>query len=85
MSTQKQPRPKRRELRYYMRQVNCEFCKADKDPNYKEIEKLQEFITDRGKIVSSVKTGLCAKHQRRLAKSIKHARHLGLLPFTAAV
>ncbi|MCX6816452.1 MAG: 30S ribosomal protein S18 [Candidatus Beckwithbacteria bacterium] len=59
----------------------CYFCQNKKLPNYLEWEILKKFVSDRGKILAGTKTGVCAKHQRRLTKSIKQARHLALLPF----
>ncbi len=44
---------------------------------------MRRFVSDRGKIVSRGRSGVCAKHQRRLAQAIKRARHLGLIPFIA--
>ncbi|MCA9519641.1 MAG: 30S ribosomal protein S18 [Myxococcales bacterium] len=49
-----------------------------KDPNL-----LRRFITDSGKIIPRRITGLNAKHQRQIAKAIKRARNIGLLPFCA--
>jgi len=51
-------------------------------PNYKEVDTLRRFITDRAKIRPRRQTGLTAKHQRQLAREIKRARYLALLPFT---
>jgi len=51
--------------------------------DYKRVEFLRSFLTDRGKIRPRHKTGTCGKHQRRLAVAIKRARHLALLPYTA--
>ncbi len=59
----------------------CFFCKQHLEPDYKEIDILKKFISDRGKILSSVDTGVCHKHQRRLTQSIKRARFIALLPF----
>jgi len=59
----------------------CFFCKGKNNPNYAEVSDLQKFITDRGKILGRVRTGICAKHQRKLTVAIKHARHLALVPF----
>jgi small subunit ribosomal protein S18 len=53
-------------------------------PNYKEADILRRFITERGKIRPRRQTGLSAKNQRKLAREIKRARHLALLPFTDA-
>lgn len=60
---------------------NCYFCKEKKNPWYSDVTSLQKFVSDRGKIIGRTRTGLCAKHQRRLTIAIKHARHLALLPF----
>ena len=60
----------------------CVFC-VDKVENidYKDTAKLRRYITERGKIVPSPISGVSQKDQRALAKAIKRARHLGLLPF----
>ncbi len=63
----------------------CPFCQSKTDPNYKEYEDLKRFVTERARIVSRGRTGLCSKHQRKLSIAIKRARHLGLLPFRAQV
>ncbi len=60
----------------------CYFCVNQKSPSYKEHEELEEFVSDRGKIYSGIRTGVCSKHQRILTKAVKRARFLGLLPFT---
>ena len=58
----------------------CMFC-ADKVPiDYKNITMLARFVSDRGKIVPRRRTGVCAKHQRSLAQSIKRSRFLAMLP-----
>jgi len=60
----------------------CRFC-ADKIKtiDYKDIKRLEVFIRERGKIVSSRFSGNCARHQRILRKAIKRARFLSLLPY----
>ena len=64
----------------------CPFCvKKGKFPTYKEYKKLEKFLTDRARIVSSERSGICSKHQRMLTTQIKRARHLGLLPFAPKV
>ncbi|MBX4205993.1 30S ribosomal protein S18 [Candidatus Microgenomates bacterium] len=63
----------------------CYFCSNKIEPNYKDYEVLAKFLSDRAKIAGKDRSGLCAKHQRRLAQSIKRARHLALLPFAARV
>jgi len=60
--------------------MNCYFCQRNiKEIDFKNTELLQKFITELGKIRERKKTGVCAKHQRRLTRAIKRARHLGLL------
>ncbi len=64
------------------RNKQCIFCKTNvKEIDYKDIGKLRRFISGRGKILPSKLTGTCAKHQRMLARAIKRARFIGLLPF----
>ena len=53
--------------------------------DYKDVETLSKFITERGKILPRRITGVSAYYQRRLAKAIKLARHVALLPFVAEV
>lgn len=61
----------------------CNFC-VDKAVaiDYKEIDKLRRFITERGKILPRRISGNCAKHQRLLTDAIKRARNIALLPYT---
>jgi len=62
----------------------CPFKAADFDEiDYKDIETLSKFITDRGKILPRRITGVSSYFQRRLAKAIKRARYMALLPFVA--
>jgi len=60
----------------------CRFC-HDKSYtiDYKRSDILENFITDRGKILPRRITGTCAKHQRDVAREIKRARTIALLPF----
>lgn len=61
----------------------CAFC-AEKSTgiDYKDVNKLRKYITERGKILPRRISGNCAKHQRELTTSIKRARNMALLPFT---
>lgn len=63
----------------------CFFCQSKTLPSYTDIVNLRRYITDRAKIVSHLRNSLCSKHQRAVAKQIKYARHLALLPFTPKV
>jgi len=75
----KRRKPSKRPL---FRKRECRFC-VEKLPaaDYKDISLIQKYTTDRGKIISSRISGNCAKHQRKLAKAIKRARAISLLPF----
>lgn len=68
--------------RYYTRSKVCQFC-TDKNIkiDYKDANLLRRYIDDTGKIRPRRQTGTCAKHQRTIAKAIKNARHIALLPF----
>ena len=52
-------------------------CKID----YKDVENLRQYLTETGKIRPRRQTGACSKCQRELARAIKRARHLALLPY----
>ena len=53
--------------------------------DYKDVRKLQRFLTERGKILPRRATGLTAKQQRQIANSIKRARQIALLPYVKRV
>ena len=58
----------------------CVFCGKDNVIDYKDINKLKRYISERGKILPRRITGNCAKHQRALTVAIKRARHLAMMP-----
>ncbi|MBO8463625.1 MAG: 30S ribosomal protein S18 [Firmicutes bacterium] len=62
----------------------CVYC-ADKNAviDYKDVNKLKRYVSERGKILPRRITGNCAKHQRALTVAIKRARHLALMPYVA--
>jgi len=64
---------------------NCLFCKEKKAPEFRDVVTISKYMSERGRILSHDKTGLCARHQRALAVAIKRARHLGLLPFVSGL
>ncbi len=69
--------------RYYARRKICTFCVDKvKHIDYKDIGRLRRFISDRYKMESRRKTGVCSKHQRALSRAIKRARILALIPFS---
>ena len=74
----------RGEKGYFFRKKVCKFCVEKMDAlDYKDVSRLQKFITEKGKILPSRISGTCARHQRRLSQAIKFARSIALLPFTA--
>lgn len=62
----------------------CPFC-SDKATgiDYKDVNRLRKFVSERGKILPRRVSGCCAAHQRELTIAIKRARHVALMPFTA--
>ena len=67
---------------YKKRRKTCYFTdnKIEKI-DWKNVDILKRYVSDRGKILPRRITGTCAKHQRELAKAIKRARLVDLLPF----
>lgn len=63
--------------------MKCFFCQYKSEPNIKEVENLLKFLSSRFKIVNRERSNLCAKHQRKLTKVIKHARFLALIPYVS--
>ena len=67
---------------FHRRRKTCPFSGENAPKiDYKDVKLLQRFISERGKIVPSSITAVSAKKQRELAKAIKRARFLGLLPY----
>ena len=67
---------------FYRRRKSCPFT-GDKAPkiDYKDVKLLLRYVSERGKMVPSRITAVSAKKQRELARAIKRARFLGLLPY----
>lgn len=67
---------------YFSRKKYCFFCKERiKFIDYKNVNVLENFVLDTGKILPARVSGTCSYHQKQLTKAIKRARHLGLLKF----
>lgn len=66
-----------------VRKKVCPLC-ADKNfvLDYKNLDQLRKFVSDKGKILPRRATGACAKHQRDITIAVKRARHIAVLPFT---
>lgn len=62
----------------------CQFCtEKTATIDYKDVETLKKYVTERGKILPRRITGACAMHQRGITKAVKRARTVALLPFDA--
>lgn len=70
--------------RIQVRAKNCPLCAADTLVDYKDVALLRKYVSERGKIVGRVRTGVCAGHQRQVTRAVKRARFMALLPFAQA-
>lgn len=67
---------------FLLRKRTCAFCtEKTEEIDYKDVMRLSKFITERGKIVPRRSSGICAPHRRKLARAVKLARFIALLPF----
>jgi len=75
---------RRRKKKKIFKKKVCKFC-IDRvyAIDYKETGRLVKFLTEKGKIIPRKVSGNCSKHQRHMAKAIKQARHIALLPYSA--
>jgi len=66
------------------RRKPCPYCRDKVEQvDYKDVSALRRFISDRGKIRSRRITGACRRHQSQIARAVKRARELALLPYVA--
>lgn len=73
---------KGRRMRRPAKKRVCEYCQAKKEHvDYKDVDMLKHFVTEKGKIIPRRATGACAQHQRELTVAVKRARVMALLPF----
>ena len=78
----KNPRNSRKNITRNTRfKKDCAFCKNKLEIDYKNIELLSRYLSARGKILSRRISNTCAKHQRKVARDIKRARFLNLMPY----
>ena len=61
----------------------CQFCVEKTPIDYKQVDVLSRYVTEFGRMRPRRQTGTCARHQRHLAREIKRARHIALLPFVS--
>jgi small subunit ribosomal protein S18 len=67
-----------------IRKRNCWFCRQKIDEvDYKDVNQLRRYISEKGKIRSRRITGACRRHQRQVAVAVKRAREMALLPYVA--
>ncbi len=79
MAYEKGARPNRKS-----RKKVCAFCVEKAEGiDYKDVQKLRKFTSDRAKILPRRVTGTCARHQRELTTAIKRARQVALMAYTA--
>ncbi len=66
------------------RRKPCPYCRDKVDQvDYKDVVTLRKFISDRGKIRSRRISGACRRHQNQIARAVKRARELALLPYVS--
>lgn len=69
--------------RFYRRRKYCQFtAQGVKEIDYKDLATLRGFISETGKIIPSRVMGTKARYQRQLARAVKYARYLALIPYT---
>ena len=74
--------PRRKRKQFYVRRKVCRFCvDSGLAIDYKDVNTLRQFITERGKIIPRRISGNCARHQRQVTRAIKQARLLSLVPY----
>ena len=82
MAAKTQPRKRPADRATGGRRKSCHFCK-DKiaEVDYKNVNQLRRYISEKGKIRSRRITGACRRHQNQIARAVKRARELALLPY----
>lgn len=60
---------------------NCPFCANKTEPDYKEVNTMIKYTSERGKMLGKARTGVCSTHQRAIGRELKRARFMAMLPF----
>jgi len=77
--------PRRKRKQFYVRRKVCRFCvDTALAIDYKDVNTLRQFVTERGKIIPRRISGNCARHQRKVTRAIKQARLLSLIAYIPA-
>ena len=63
------------------RAKRCPLCEAGIVVDFKDVQLLRKYISERGKIQGRARSGICARHQRQVTRAVKRARYVALLPF----
>jgi small subunit ribosomal protein S18 len=67
-----------------IRKKNCWFCRMKiEEVDWKDVNQLRRYVSEKGKIRSRRITGACRRHQRQVAVAVKRAREMALLPYVA--
>ena len=81
---QEQTKRRRPPLSAAPRRRNCHFCREKiHEIDYKNVNQLRRYISEKGKIRSRRITGACRRHQEQIAVAVKRAREMALLPYVA--
>ena len=78
---EKSDSPMRKKGGMRRRKKVCVFCGKDNVIDYKDVNKLKRYVSERGKILPRRITGNCAAHQRMIAKAIKRAREASIISY----
>ena len=83
--TERDKKPKKDDKKKkFVRKKVCKFTPEEIETiDYKDVNRLRYFVTERGKMIPSRISGASAKSQRHLCRQIKRARHIALLPYVA--
>jgi small subunit ribosomal protein S18 len=67
-----------------LKRKTCKLCmEGVQTIDFRDVQRLSKYISERGKILPRRITGNCARHQRKLARAIKQARMVALMPYVA--
>ncbi len=84
MAKERAPQRKRAGAATAVKRRNCFFCKEKvAEIDYKNVNQLRRYISEKGKIRSRRITGACRRHQVQIAQAVKRAREMALLPYVA--
>ncbi|HET6683251.1 MAG TPA: 30S ribosomal protein S18 [Gaiella sp.] len=84
MPPKPKPKPRSKDGGKPGRRKSCAFCRDKvREVDYKNVNQLRRYVSERGKIRAPRMTGACRRHQKQLAVAIKRAREMALLPYVA--